>query len=102
MRLRRLWPPLAVLLLGACANTPTRRPTPEELAEWEAKADRVVVFSVVWEVAAAALLVLSVWTFARYVQGAPPPWPRSVTVLMAICTALMLWPSLVFLPLWSA
>lgn len=100
--LRRLRPVLALLPLGACVNTPTRRPTAEELARWEAHADRVVVYSVVWEVVAIAALVLCVWTLVRHARGDAPPWPRSVTVLIAIGAGLLLWPTLLFVPLWSA
>lgn len=99
--LRPLRVVLPLLLLAGC-ETPTRRPTPEELARWEAQADRTVVYTVVWELLAAAALGLCIWTFARYIKGHPPPWPRSVTILIAISTALMLWPTVAFVPLWGS
>jgi hypothetical protein len=99
---RRRWPLLALVLLGGCSTVPTRRPTAEELAEWQAHADRVVVCTVLWEVAAAAALALCIWVFVRYFRGTPPPWPPSATILIAISTALMLWPTFVFAGLWSA
>lgn len=101
VRFRRLRLALPLLLLAGC-ETPTRRPTAEELAEWEAQADRTVVYTVVWEVLTAAALGLLIWTFLRYRRGDPPPWPRSVTILIAISTALMIWPTFVFAGLWSA
>ena len=99
--LRRLRVVLPLLFLAACETT-TRRPTAEELAEWEARADRTVVYTIVWEMLAVAALALCVWTFTRYVKGDPPRWPKSVTVLMSICTALMLWPTVTFVPLWGS
>ena len=105
MRLQRrgrIWlglAPAAVFLLGACTE---RRPTAEELTRWEEYADRVVVYSAIWQGLALAALGFLVWIVIRHRQGNPPAWPFSATVLIGVMTGVMQLPTLAFLGLWTS
>lgn len=85
---------------SACGS---RRPTQAELNRWNAFDNNVVVFSVLWDLVALAILSVAIWDVMRQRQGyASPNWPRWCDVVAIAAASAMLLATIAFVPLWTA
>jgi hypothetical protein len=90
----RRWAAVAACTgLAACE---TRRPTQAELDEWNRMSNQILVWTVVWEVAALAAITFGIWDLLSRRRGREHGWSPAVGMLVLIMGTLML-----VLPMWS-